>query len=565
MAPKAIVVGSGPGGATAAMVLAEAGYDVVVMEKGDNWYDDLTSESPTSKYSNDNLKEVRSFAAPDPDFEPRTYRWTAADAKPRAVGAVQVLQQTVGGGAVHWGADTPRFWDIDFRKLSMLGPVPEASVSDWPFTYSELAPYYSKVEELIGVAGNVDELPELVLRHAPRAGGLPMPAGPPQYSSATVAAGCRAMGLHPFPVPMAINSQPYAGRPACNNCGFCNAYGCPINARIGALAPLRRAVLAGAEVRANAWVVKVLHSGRTATGVQWLDASGQTHTESADVVVLAAMAIETVRLALLSELPDPHSVVGRCFMMHWFTDGSGIWTDRQLGAERGRSITHDCDDFADPDYPGARDAARAAGLPYFRGGGLELGGSQDLMSEAMTYAGILKTIAPHKPFGHEFKDLMRSSVLRNRLAGVSMMGEDLPYERNRVDLDPNVRDYRNLPVARITYSPGAYELTAQHFYIPLIAEILRKAGAQYATALSAATAPSIPIAGGDVPTTQHVMGGMRMGGDESASATDGTGRFHQLDNLYVADGSVFPSSGAHNPTLTIMATAWRNATAWTSH
>jgi len=521
VATRAIVVGSGPGGSVAAMTLAEAGHDVVVLEKGDNWFADLSQPSPTNRFSNDDLKQIRSFAAPDPDFEPRTYRWTASDTKPRSVGAVQVLQQTVGGGAAHWGADTPRYWDIDFQKLSALGPIPGAEVEDWPFSYAEIAPYYEKVETLIGVAGNVDDLPELVLGHAPRTGPLPMPAGPPQYSSTLVADGCRRYGLRPFPVPMAINSQRYDGRPACNNCGFCNAYGCPINARIGALAPLRRAVAAGAEVRPGAWVVRIHTSNRRVTGVRWMDPNGKTHDENADIVVLAAMAIETARLALLSDLPDPNSTIGRGLMMHWFTDGTGVWTDRSPGAERGRSITHDCDDFADPDYPGARDAARAAGLPYFRGGGMELGGSQNLLGEAATYIGILKAVAPQKPFGSSFKELMRASILRNRLAGISMMGEDLPYAHNTVDLDPNVRDYRGLPVARITYTPGPHELAAQTFYLPRIAEVLRLAGAQYVTAVSSATSPSTPVAGASVPVTQHVMGGMRMGSDPKTNATDG--------------------------------------------
>ena len=559
------MVGSGAGGAIAAMVLAEAGYDVVVLEKGDNWFDDVTHAAPRSQFSSDELKAGRHFAKPDPVAEPRTYRWHQGDAEPRHVGAVQDLPQTVGGASVHWDAKTPRFWDIDFRKLSLLGPIDGADVADWPFSYAEIAPLYDEVEDLIGVSGDVDALPvEPTLRHAPRARPLPMPPGPPQLASLVAAEGCRKLepALHPFLAPMAINSTEYDGRPACNNCGQCSNHGCPILARVGALAALRRAVTAGAEVRERSWVVRVETSGRKATGVTWIDDRGREHHESGDLVVLACLAIETVRLAKLSELPDPHGTIGTHFMQHWFTDGTGIFLGQRLHGHRGRSTTHVADDFADPDFPGARAAAQAAGLPYFRGGTLELGGTQFPLGEANTYRFLLTLLRPDKPFGTEFKELMRSSVLRDRMCGIQMIGEDLPYRGNTVDLDPQVKDYRGYPVARITYSPSTHELAAQEFYRPYVAEILRRAGADHVTAVPDAASDATPLAGNDVPTTAHVMGGMRMGTDPAVSATDDEGRFHQLDNLFVADGSVFPTSGAHNPTLTIMATALRNARRW---
>ncbi len=560
---RVAVVGSGAGGSVAAMVLAGAHHDVVVFEKGDNWFGDLTEAAPSTVWSNDELKRRRGFGKPDPVAEPRTFRWSIADTSPRYVGSFQPLLQTVGGGTVHWGADTPRYWDIDFRKLSALGPIVGADVADWPFDYEEIAPFYDEIERLIGVAGDVDRLPaDPTLAHAPRRGPLPMPAGPPQHSSMLVADGCERMGLHPFPVPMAINSRTYDGRPACNDCGFCSGFGCPIHARVGALAPLRRALRAGAELRPRSWVTKLVVSGRRCRGIEWIDEHGRSHTESFDMVVLGAMAIETVRLALLSQLPDPHETIGRWFMMHWFSDGSGIFTSDEPHAERGRSITHDCDDFADPDFPGARDAAKAAGLPYFRGGTMELGGSQGSLDEADTYRQLLGLTQAHKPFGSAFKQLMRSSILRTRMSSIGMIGEDLPYATNTVDLDPSVRDYQGLPVARITYRPGAHELAAQRFYLPWLAQILREAGAEHVTAISDAAAPEVPIAAGDVPTTQHVMGGMRMGTDPTTSVTDSIGRFHHLDNVVVADGSSFPTSGGHNPTLTIMATALRNARRW---
>lgn len=558
-----VIVGSGAGGSIAAMVLAEAGHDVIIFEKGDNWFGDLTSKRPSTKWSSDELKGRRSFAKPDPDAEPRTYRWHASDKKPRYKGAVQDLPQTVGGATTHWDAKTPRFWDIDFAKRSMLGPVPGADVIDWPFTYEQISPYYDKVEKLIGVAGDIDRIASKA--HAPRHTRLPMPPGPGQYSSLLCAKGCSALGLHPFLAPMAINSEHFDGRPPCNNCGQCSGYGCPIQARVGALAPLRRALKAGAELRTQACVTALKLKGRKVTGVTWRDDHNHEHTQSADVVVLAGLAIETARLALLSKphgLRDPHGTIGRWFMQHWFTDGTGIFTDRRPRADIGRSTTHVIDDFADPDFKGARDAAKAAGLPYFRGGTCELGGTQGPLGEADTYQYVLSVVSPDKPFGHAFKELMRSSVLRERMIGIQLIGEDLPYATNRVDLDPKVRDWRGLPVARITYSPGNYELAAQEFYRPWVAEILRKSGAAHVTAVADAESDKTPVAGSPVPTTAHIMGGMRMGSDPRTSVTDGHGRYHYADNLFVADGSVFPSAGGHNPTLTLMATAWRNAEHW---
>jgi gluconate 2-dehydrogenase alpha chain len=567
VADKAIVVGSGAGGSTAAMVLAEAGWDVVIFEKGRNYFGDLTSPTPATPFSNDELKaSYRAFEEPDAEeLEPRTYRRSPADEDPFHVGNVNHLPMTVGGGTTHWDAKTPRFWTIDFAKLTLLGPVDGADIVDWPFTYDDIAPNYDEVEALIGVAGDVSRLPaDITLKYAPRTKPLPMPFGPPQYSSLLEAAGAEAIGLHPFPVPMAINSVPYDGRPACNNCGFCSHYGCPIHARVGALAPLRRALLAGAELRPEAFVSRVDRNGSKATGVTWLDSAGKEHTEKADLVVLAANAIESARLARISELPDPHDVLGRYLMMHWFTAGFAIFVNERVHAWRGRSTTHAADDFADPEFPGARAFAQANGLPYIRAGVLELGGTQDPIAEAKTYQGLLPILSPAKPFGAAFKQLMRASLLRDRLAGVQMIAEDLPYRTNAVDLDPKVKDYRGFPVARITFAPGPHELVTQRFYIPLLTAMLKASGADVAAAVPETSSDVFPVAAGDVPGGAHVIGGLRMAVDPKLGATDAWGRIHTMDNVVVADGAVFSSAGGHNPTLTIMATALRNARHWAS-
>ena len=224
-----------------------------------------------------------------------------------------------------------------------------------------------------------------------------------------------------------------------------------------------------------------------------------------------------------------------------------------MHAYRGRSTTQCAEDAADPDFPGARAYARAHGLPYIRGGIMELGGSQDPIAEAQSYQTLLGLARPARPFGTELKQLMRSSILRDRVAGCLLIGNDLPYLDRTVTLDPTVKDVFGLPVAQLTWSLGSYEQVAQQFWIPRLKAMMTKAGAAVAMAV-----PGTLNTGGR-PVGNHVMGGMTMGNDPATSVTDGYGRVHGLDNVYVADGSVFVSSGGFNPTLTIMALSLRMA------
>jgi len=546
------------------MALSNAGWDVVVLEKGRTHFTNLESSTPTTLYSNDELKMNRGFGQALPELEPRTFRYRESQEQPVAVGDVNTIPGAVGGGTTLWDAKTPRYWDIDFKKRSLLGPFPGADVVDWPFAYEDLAPYYDAAEELMGVAGDASALPDFTLGHAPRTRQFPMPPGIQMRSSLLLADGARQAGLHPYPFMEAINSVPYDGRPPCIHCGHCSFFGCPIHDRGSALVPLRHALQTGrTELRADTMALRVVHDGRRATGVLVEKLDGRRETLPAELVVLAAGAVDTSRLALLSELPDRSGLLGRCLMLHWSSHGYGIFLSERVHANIGRNNTQAIDDFADPDFEGAREAAKKAGLPYFRGGIVELGGTSQVIQEALQYVDLLELFQPEKPFGVRFKELMRLSALRDRLAGLQMIAEDLAQTTNRVDLDPRVRDRFGLPAARITYAPHTHELVAQEFYLPHLKELVEKAGADASGAIQSVSTETRPSPTGQVtPTGSHLMGGMRCGEDPGVSVTDPHGRLWAIDNMCVADAGVFPTSGAHNPTLTIIATAWRNARAW---
>lgn len=544
----AVVVGSGPAGATVAHTLTAAGWSVVVLEKGRNHLLDLEPPyGPLGHFSNDEVKFVqRHFLGPDPLVEPRSFRRSAADGDRLMVGHVNALPSTVGGGGVHADAKLPRLQEDDFRLHSTLGPIAGADVADWPVSYDDLEPFYAEAERLVGVAGE-ETNPFAAWRSTP----FPMPPGPDMYGAVLSMAAAERRGLHPYRAPTGANSEPYDGRPACNNCGFCGFYGCPIEAKGDPVALLRRALRTGrCEIRPESHVVEVAlgGSGRQASGVRYRDADGEQQEVTARFVVLAAGAFETSRLLLRQGLANSSGLVGRNLMFHFQTLTVGAFPFPMHGM-RGRSVTAAHDDHIGGDDAQGR-AATEAGLPWVRGGLVEHGGAGQPVQEALVYGA-----------GAHHGKAMRDSSLRERLWVFTMQGEDLAQPTNRIDLDPQVRDAWGLPAGRVTYAPHAHELVASAHAAPILEAVLREAGAEWTITSTSppigADADTSPL--GIAPASYHIMGTCRMGDDPATSVVGPEGRFWDVDNMICADSSVFPTSSGYNPTLTIMAMAARIA------
>jgi gluconate 2-dehydrogenase alpha chain len=551
----AIIIGSGPGGATVADVLTAAGWSVIVLEKGRNHLVDLEPPyAPMRHFANDEIALTRRhLLGPDPLLEPRTYRRAEDDGDRLLTGEVNNLPSTVGGGGVHADAKLPRFRAEDFHLRSARGPIDHASVEDWPVQYDDLEADYAAVEQAFGVAGDAGANPFAAWRSTP----YPMPPGDDMPMAVVSSAAAERAGLHPYRAPTGANSVVYDGRPACADCGFCGGYGCPIHAKGDPIASLQRALRTGrCEIRPESCATELVldATGRRATGVRYLDLTGYPDApvrelHASQAVVLAAGAFETPRLLLRNGLGG--DLVGRFLTYHFQTFTVGIFP-QATGGERGRSVTHLHDDLM-IDTPAMRAAAKAADLPWLRGGVVEHGAGPGPIDEASTY-----------PTGAGHLHAMADSALRRRLWVFTVQGEDLPQAANRIDLDPTVRDAWGLPAGRVTYAPHRHELAASAYAAPLHEAVMLDAGAE--AAFSATSPPqddldlhatSSPL--GVAPASRHVMGTARMGRDRATSVVSPEQRLWDVDNVLVCDSSVFVTAAGYNPTLTLAALAHRAA------
>jgi choline dehydrogenase-like flavoprotein len=510
----AIVVGSGFGGALAAKVLVEAGWRVLMLERGrwvergpENWTPEGVGQ----------LTEHYSLEAP----------YLAEPAGPRALGAYHC----VGGPSVFYGGVSLRFRERDFEPdPAILGD----SGAAWPLRYRDLEPYYLTAERIIGVAGTDAGDPTAPRRSAP----YPFPPAELAPVSRRIEAAAQALGLNPFRLPLAINHQAAPGRSACIACSTCDGFACALGAKndlaTTVLQPLMRR---GLRLESEKVVTRLLHEGRRITGVEAVPLAGGAPTVyRARQVVLAAGAVATPHLLLasgLERLNPAGDLVGRYLMRHYNEIIFGIFAtppDREGRFHKQLGI-HDL-------YFGAqgRGGAGARGISE-RGLAGPVGAIQQLPTPpvALVKAEVPRLLAP-----------VLAPLVRH-LTGLLVMAEDQPQYGNRVLLDrESPPDRWGLPRLRIQFRHSARDLAAGEVLTRTARRVLRKAGA-------------IAWYPHKIHTFSHAVGTVRMGTEPRTSVLDADGRFRGVENLTVTDASVFPTSASVNPSLTIAANALRAA------
>ena len=507
-----MIVGAGAAGAAAAWRLARAGLEVTCLEQG-GWVDPAASASGEPDW------EIRrqTSETPYPNIRNLPWDYPVADAdtpiKP-------LMFNGVGGSTIKWGAHFPRFRPSDFRVRTLDGVA-----EDWPLGYADLAPYYEENDAIMGVSGLHGDPgnPPRGLRQTP-----PLPPGP---GAERMAAAFDRLGWHWWVSDVAINSAPYDGRAACNNCGPCDL-GCARRARASAdITYWPRALAAGARLvtQARAFEITTGADGR-ATGVAYFDADGQARHQAADVVILAANGIGSARLLLLSGLANRSGLVGRRLMHHPTGMATGVFDVPLEGFKGPFACSILCQHFYETD------CARG----FVRGYQMQLIRSDGPLGTAV--GGYL----PRVPWGADHHRQFRA--LFGHTASLTVTTEDLPDPDNRVTLDDSLTDRFGIPAPRLHYRLSDNTRA-------MIAHGLGSARAAFAEAgaLRVETQDLVTYAG------FHLLGTACMGADPETSVVDADCRAHDVDNLLVIDGSVFVTAAALNPTPTIQAIALRAA------
>jgi choline dehydrogenase-like flavoprotein len=504
------VIGAGASGAVVGAKLAESGFSVVILDAGPHW-------DPTRDFVSDEMASYRLFWTEE--------RITGGD-DPVELGANN-SGCGVGGSTVHYSMIAMRAHPEDFRRGTLDGPVDDADVRDWPITFDDLEPYYEEVENALQISGpTFYPWGRRRKRYPQREHELNAPARQLVY-------GCMKLGIPVAPAPIATLSAPHGNRPPCVYRGFCN-YGCTTNAKSSTLVTyIPRAIRAGAEVRPNAMVARIEYdSAGKVTGVlHFRGSESDLYRQRARCIVVAGYSVETPRLLLNSAGPgfenglaNSSGCVGKYFMVHSGHQAFARFSER-IGQNKapppGGAITEHFN-------------RTMSGAGFVCGYTIEIVGPHPAdFASRMTSAREL--------WGPRFRKAMLDY---NYWSGLGMVGEILARESNTVSLAANEKDCHGLPVAHVRFGYHENDLKIVDHAKQQMTRILEAAGgAETWTA----------------DRTAHLLGGCRMGASPADSVVNSDCRSHDVPNLFICDGSVFASSTAVNPSLTIQAIAARTA------
>ena len=529
---NAVVIGAGAAGGIVAKELATAGLSVVLLERG-KWY--TANDCRKDDLRNQRTTQLGNAFGPEDDgnprvlYDPKTGPHTVLPSE----GGYQNNAACVGGGTLSYGAMAWRFMPQDFRMRSLYGAPAGSSLEDWPISYDDLEPYYDKAEYEIGISGDYSGSPFF----GPRKRPLPMPPLPPNREFQILEPAAKRLGLHPFHIPMARNSVPYNGRGPCMRCRWCVGFACEVDAKNGTQNTVIPIALASGncELRTECMAKEILTDDRgRATGVDYFDANGHLQNQPADIVIVSACAIESARLLLNSKsrlfpngLGNQHDQVGRHLQGHHYTGAIGFF---------------DFDTYDDIG-PGASIA-----VADYNHGNSGLCGGGMLANEfiRLPIQMIERMPAGTPRWGLKHKQAMRTFYKRN----IAVMGptQPIPMADARVTLDPDVRDKGGMPVARISGNVHPHTFDIGLVQAKRAEAWLKEAGA--VSTIVNAGRPTLVSAG------QHQAGTCRMGIDPKGSVVNRDCQVHDVDNVFVIDGSVHVTNGGFNPALTLMAIAY---------
>ncbi len=498
-----VIVGSGAGGGTLGPELAQHGVKTVILEAGGR------HEIPD--FSNDEWGMFGQISWLDKRTTSGSWR-VAKDFS----GLPAWIVKAVGGSTIHWAGASLRFQEHEWKVATHYGNIPGASLLDWPIDAKDMAPWYAKAESNLGVTRTND-----------------IPGLPGNNNFKVMKAGADKLGYKDCHTGrMAINSKPRHGRGACQQIGFC-FQGCKSAAKWSTLyVDIPRGEKTGKlEVRANSQVLKIEHNkAGKATGVLYADKDGKQHVQKARVVCIAGNSFESPRLLLnsaSSQFPDglanSSGQVGKNHMRHMTGTVYAVF-DKPVNMYRGTTMAGIITDESinDPKrgfVGGYEMETLALGVPFM--------------------AAFLNPGA----WGRDFTTAMD---MYDHMAGMWLVGEDMPQEKNGVTLHSSEKDQYGLPVPNVHFDDHPNDIAMRN-------HAFQQGAAVYDVVGATRTFPTPPY-----PST-HNLGTNRM----SAKARDGVvnkwGRTHDIRNLFVSDGSQFTTGAAENPTLTIVALAMRQA------